>query len=78
VPSLAVGRLNLLAGGQIPYGQQHSTLVSLTGTLRARRVCEPAILACLLAVNEQQCERPGAPKGYRAHRDVESEVGKNG
>jgi hypothetical protein len=27
--------------------------------LRARLVCDEAILACLLAVNAHQCERPG-------------------
>lgn len=48
-----------LPSGKIPYGQQHSTLVSIAGTLRARRVCDEAILACLLAVNTRQCERPG-------------------
>jgi putative DNA primase/helicase len=48
-----------LPGGQIPHGQQHNTLVSLLGTLRARRVCEEAIEACLQAINERQCERPG-------------------
>lgn len=48
-----------LANGKIPHGQQHSTLVSIAGTLRARRVCDEAILACLLAVNAGQCERPG-------------------
>lgn len=53
--------LQPLQGGRIPYGQQHSTLVSIAGTLRARRVCDKAILACLLAVNEHQCERPGPP-----------------
>ncbi len=46
-------------GGQIPYGRQHNTLVSLCGTLRARGVCEEAIEACLQIVNEKQCERPG-------------------
>ena len=48
-----------LATGRIPHGQQHSTLVSIAGTLRARRVCDEAILACLLAVNAHQCEKPG-------------------
>lgn len=51
--------LQPLDGGRIPHGQQHNTLVSIAGTLRARRVCDEAILACLLAVNEHQCERPG-------------------
>jgi primase-polymerase (primpol)-like protein len=51
--------LQPLNGGRIPAGQQHSTLVSIAGTLRARRVCDQAILACLLAINEHQCERPG-------------------
>jgi len=51
--------LQPLNGGRIPYGQQHSTLVSIAGTLRARRVCDEAIEACLQAVNQYQCERPG-------------------
>jgi putative DNA primase/helicase len=51
--------LQPLAGGRIPYGQQHSTLVSIAGTLRARHVCDEAIQACLRIVNERQCERPG-------------------
>jgi hypothetical protein len=53
--------LQPLDGGRIPYGRQHSTLVSIAGTLRARRVCDEAILACLVAVNDHQCERPGTP-----------------
>jgi primase-polymerase (primpol)-like protein len=51
--------LQPLVGGRIPYGQQHNTLVSIAGTLRARRLCEEAIRACLLAVNRYQCEKPG-------------------
>jgi hypothetical protein len=51
--------LQPLQGGRIPYGRQHSTLVSIAGTLRARNVCDAAILACLQVVNAQQCERPG-------------------
>jgi Primase C terminal 1 (PriCT-1) len=54
-------RLEPLAGGRIPYGQQHSSLVSIAGTLRARRVCDDAIEACLQVVNARQCERPGPP-----------------
>jgi hypothetical protein len=54
--------LQPLQGGRIPYGQQHSTLVSIAGTLRARRVCEQAVLACLLAINEHQLERPAPPE----------------
>jgi putative DNA primase/helicase len=50
-----------LATGKIPYGQQHTTLVSIAGTLRARKLCDEAILACLLAVNTYQCEKPGPP-----------------
>lgn len=46
------------AAGRIPYGQQHNTLVSIAGTLRARRVCDEAIEACLTAVANHQCERP--------------------
>ena len=51
--------LQPLDGGRIPHGQQHSTLVSIAGTLRARRVCDEAIEACLQVINERQCERPG-------------------
>lgn len=54
--------LQPLDGGRIPYGQQHSTLVSICGTLRARRVCDEAIEACLQAINTRQCERPGPPE----------------
>jgi hypothetical protein len=52
--------LQPLSGGRIPHGQQHSTLVSIAGTLRARRVCDEAILACLLAINAHQLERPAS------------------
>jgi hypothetical protein len=55
--------LQPIKGGRIPYGQQHNTLVSLAGTLRARNVCDEAVEACLQIVNERQCERPGP----RAH-----------
>jgi primase-polymerase (primpol)-like protein len=60
--SQKVWPLQPLNGGRIPYGHQHSTLISIAGTLRARRVCDEAILACLLTVNAHQCERPGAPE----------------
>jgi hypothetical protein len=46
------------AAWRIPYGQQHNTLVSIAGTLHARRVCDEAIEACLLEVAKHQCERP--------------------
>jgi putative DNA primase/helicase len=62
--------LQPMRGGRIPHGQQHSTLVSIAGTLRARRVCDEAIEACLQAVNRHQCERPGPPENIR--RIVES------
>jgi hypothetical protein len=55
-------KLQPLRGGSIPYGQQHSTLVSIVGTLRARHICDEAIEACLQVINAQQCERPGAPE----------------
>jgi primase-polymerase (primpol)-like protein len=58
-------KLQPLAGGRIPYGQQHSTLVSIAGTLRARRVCDKAIEACLQAINAEQCEKPGPPENIR-------------
>ena len=51
--------LHPLPGGRIPCGQQHNTLVSLCGTLRAREVCDEAIEACLQVVNAKQCEKPG-------------------
>jgi Primase C terminal 1 (PriCT-1) len=35
--------------------------VSIAGTLRARRVCDEAIQACLAAIAEHQCERPMDP-----------------
>jgi len=59
-----VGRWTLqpLRGGRIPYGRQHSTLVSIAGTLRARLVCDEAIEACLQIINTRQCERPGPPE----------------
>jgi hypothetical protein len=59
-----IGRWTLqpLQGGRIPYGQQHSTLVSIAGTLRARLVCDEAIEACLQIINTRQCERPGPPE----------------
>ena len=57
--------LQPLEGGRIPYGRQHSILVSIVGTLRARRVCDEAIEACLQIMNERQCERPGPPENIR-------------
>jgi len=54
--------LQPLAGGRIPHGQQHQTLLSVCGTLRARRVCDEAIMACLQAMNHRQCEQPGTPE----------------
>jgi len=51
--------LQPLQAGRIPYGQQHSMLVSIAGTLRSRRVCDEAIEACLQAINRVQCEKPG-------------------
>jgi len=57
-------KLQPLEGGRIPYGQQHNTLVSIAGTLRARRICDEAIDACLQIINTRQCDRPGA------HEDI--------
>lgn len=54
--------LQPLECGRIPHGQQHSTLVSIAGTLRARRVCDEAIEACLQIVNARQCQQPGLQK----------------
>jgi hypothetical protein len=62
VPKVKTWPLQPLEGGRIPYGQQHNTLVSICGTLRARRVCDAAIEACLQAINRYQCERPGPPE----------------
>ena len=53
--------LQPLSGGRIPYGQQHSTLVSIAGTLQRRGICDEAIEACLQMINARQCERPGPP-----------------
>lgn len=44
--------------GKIPFGQIHNVLVSLCGTLRARKVCSEAIEACLVKVAEHQAEKP--------------------
>ena len=52
--------LGPLRDGRIPYGQQHNTLVSIAGTLRARGICDHAIENCLQAINQYQCERPGS------------------
>jgi hypothetical protein len=49
-----------LPGGRIPFGRQHSTLVSLCGTLRRKGVSEEAIEACLQTVNSKQCEAPAS------------------
>ncbi len=64
-PTKRTWNLQPLPGGRIPHGQQHSTLVSVAGTLRARRICDEAIMACLLAINAHQCERPGPPENIR-------------
>jgi Primase C terminal 1 (PriCT-1) len=58
-PGRKTWKLQPLPDGQIPYGRQHNTLVSLCGTLRVRGVCEEAIEACLQVMNEKQCEKPG-------------------
>lgn len=55
-------QLQPAGGGRIPHGQQHNTLVSIAGTLRARGVCDAAIEACLQAINRHQCEQPGPPE----------------
>ncbi len=54
--------LRPLPSGQIPYGRQHNTIVSVCGTLRARGICEEAIEACLQVINAKQCEMPGPPE----------------
>jgi primase-polymerase (primpol)-like protein len=54
------GGLRLIEGGLIPCGRQHSTLVSVCGTLRRRGICDEAIEACLQIVNARQCEKPGS------------------
>lgn len=50
-----------LPSGKIPAGQQHNTLVSIAGTLRARLVCDEAIRACLTAIGRYQCDPPADP-----------------
>jgi len=53
------------ADGKIPHGKQHHTLVSIAGTLARRGVCPEAIEACLLVINDHQCERPGLARNIR-------------
>jgi primase-polymerase (primpol)-like protein len=53
------GSVQPFVEGRIPKGQQHNTLVSLCGTLRARGICDEAVEACLQIVNEMQCAEPG-------------------
>jgi hypothetical protein len=55
-------RYGIPVEGKIPKGTQHLTLVSLTGTLRRRGICDEAIEACLQTVNLRQCEQPGRPE----------------
>jgi hypothetical protein len=56
-------KIQPLPGGRIPTGVRHFTLVSIAGTLRARRVCDAAIEACLQVINARQCEVP-APREH--------------
>ena len=53
--------LQPLNGGRIPYGQQHSTLVSIAGTLRASACAMASSRSCWPSLRAQ-CERPGAPE----------------
>lgn len=44
--------------GTIPEGQRNSTLTSLAGSMRRRRMSEDAILAALLEENRTRCDPP--------------------
>jgi primase-polymerase (primpol)-like protein len=59
------GGRTLIDGVLIPHGRQHSTLVSICGTLRRRGLCDEAIEACLQIVNARQCEKPGPAENIR-------------
>jgi primase-polymerase (primpol)-like protein len=43
---------------RIPAGQRYPTFVSIAGTLVKRGVCDEAITAIILAINEHQTEEP--------------------
>lgn len=51
--------------GKIPHGQQHTTLVSLAGTMRRRGMGAEAIFAALWETNTSQCEVPGPAENIR-------------
>ena len=71
-------KLEPLSGGRIPYGQQHSTLVSIAGTLRARRVCDEAIEACLQIDEHTAVRATWATGTHRPNRPEFTAVGSNG
>src|ERR1019366_4321778 len=50
---------------KIPKGQQHDTLVSMAGSMRARGADPEAILAALNVINEKQCSEPGPAENIR-------------
>ncbi len=50
---------------KIPHGKQHSTLVSLAGTLRRRGMTAEEIEEAIWAVNTRRCEKPGTREAIR-------------
>jgi putative DNA primase/helicase len=49
----------------IQHGKQHSTLVSLAGSMRRRGLDADAIFAALWVVNQRRCEKPGTEEAIR-------------
>lgn len=50
---------------KIPKGKQHSTLVSIAGSMRRRGLGSDAIFAALEVVNREQCTEPGPAENIR-------------
>ena len=50
---------------KIPKGEQHDTLVSIAGTMRARGATVEAIFAAIWAINQEQCSEPGPVENIR-------------
>ena len=67
--------LQPLPDGVIPYGQQHNTIVSLCNTLRRRRICDEAILTCLLILSENSARDQGLGRTSRAWFGTQSAGG---
>jgi putative DNA primase/helicase len=57
--------LQRLVPNKIPKGQQHSYLVSVAGSMRARGLEFPEIFAALRVINRTRCTEPGPEKNIR-------------